>query len=66
MLLLLAIFVLMPRGPPHSHFGSGGPSRYAVVIDAGSTGSRVHTFHFSEPAPGQLELIEDNFHQAWP
>ena len=52
----------MPRGGP-THFAAGAP-RYAVVIDAGSTGSRVHAFHFLSYPDGTLELVTDNFQQA--
>ena len=81
-LLVAAIMLLVPRSSPllyektHSltelrHKGaseSAGGTRYAVVLDAGSTGSRVHVFKFELVAnkPGELKLISDTFEQLKP
>ncbi len=38
---------------------------YNIIIDAGSTGSRVHTFKF-EGSGKDLSLVSDTFHQLKP
>jgi guanosine-diphosphatase len=40
--------------------------RYGIMMDAGSTGSRIHAFEFNYHADGAVELIDELFEQTKP
>lgn len=53
------------QGSSGSGSSSGrGTFVYNIVLDAGSTGSRIHIFKFRRQAGGQLDLLSDGFHQV--
>lgn len=51
----------------HSKESSSSSNKYSysIVLDAGSTGSRIHIFKFREQG-SQLQLLSDGFHQLKP
>lgn len=79
-ILILVIVAMIPRTPPNSYqqpitlppkdangtaVQSNGGIRYNIVLDAGSTGSRIHVFKF-EDTNGALSLVSDTFKQLKP
>jgi len=68
------IFSVLPSKSPATSSSSAlntaaesvsGPFVYNIVLDAGSTGSRIHIYKFKQQGK-QLQLISDGFHQLKP
>jgi hypothetical protein len=51
--------------PSKAAAAGDGPFTYNIVLDAGSTGSRIHIFKFKQQG-SSLNLISDGFHQLKP
>lgn len=61
LLSLISAFYLI-----RSRWISPGSFKYAIVIDAGSTGTRIHIYKFNIKENSSLTLLNDDFHQIEP
>ena len=64
-LFMLLAYSLGSSSPAQTVGSTGGTTYYAIVIDAGSSGSRVHAFKFNRNKGGS-ELDIDYFKQLKP
>ena len=51
---------------PAGGVARGGATRYGCMMDAGSTGSRIHIYRFAQRLDGSLELEDEVFKQLKP
>lgn len=65
LLSALVLFAFWPRGSSLAGCPSVG-TRYGIMMDAGSTGSRTHIFEFDFKADGTKRLVREEFYQTKP
>ena len=68
LILIAVVFIIVawPRAQQSACSSGKAPVRYGLMMDGGSTGSRIHVFEFKVLSGGSLELAREVFEEVKP